>query len=454
MRPRSVSLRVKIGLVFGLTFFGCFAGAAVYLYAHLRTVLIGQNDRTLTDRAALLSERTSVYPLVIPLPAPGEALAIWQTDDSFRRQLYRSPNFPEAVAPSDTERVIEADTLRIAWSVQTLNDESGRVVLAVGQSSRPLQRELTQVGWLLAITLFISVLTSGVTAYVLSGVLLRPLRTVIRRAQTLNVTEQYEPLPVPASGDELQELSETINAMLTRIRRAIDGQQNFFASASHELRTPLSILRAELEVALNNNPGDRERGLLQSQLDELRRLSRLVDDLLLMSQYRAGTLTIRPEPVALDDLTLALVERYQQRLTERSLFLNIQLPDTNEPLTVTADRDKLTNVLVNLLDNAIKYALPNTTVTLQINGTADHVDWSLTNTTTAVLLDPALLTREFYRADTLREGYGLGLWISSQLVRLQGGQLSLHQIGDQFRVRVVLPAPSSQRGYTGLATGS
>lgn len=438
MRPRSVSLRVKIGLVFGLTFFGCFAGAAVYLYAHLRTVLVGQNDRTLTDRATLLSERTSVYPLVIPLPAPGEALAIWQTDDTFRRQLYRSPNFPKTVTPTDTGGVILADTLRIAWSVQTLSDESGRVVLAIGQSNRPLQKELTQVGWLLAITLLVSVLASGITAYVLSGFLLQPLRTVIRRAQTLNVTEQYEPLPVPSSGDELQELSETINGMLTRIRRAIDGQQNFFASASHELRTPLSILRAELEVALNNNPGDRERALLQSQLDELRRLSRLVDDLLLMSQYRAGTLTIRPEPVAVDDLTLALVERYQHRLTERGLFLAIQLPDTTESLTVMADRDKLTNVLINLLDNAIKYALPDTTITLQLAVEADRLIWLLTNTTTAVLLDPALLTREFYQADTLREGYGLGLWISSQLVRLQGGQLTLDQIGDQFRVRVVL----------------
>lgn len=414
----------------------------MYLYAHLRTVLIGQNDRTLTDRATLLSERASVYPLVIPLPATGEALALWQTADGFRRQLYRSPNFPKTVQPTAAGSVITADTLHIGWSVQTLADESGQLVLAIGQSDRPLHSELRQVGWLLAITLFISVLASGVTAYVLSGFLLQPLRMVIRRAQTLNVTEQYEPLPVPSSGDELQELSETINGMLTRIREAIDSQQNFFASASHELRTPLSILRAELEVALNANPGDRERALLQSQLDELRRLSRLVDDLLLMSQYRAGTLTIRPEPVALDDMTLWLAERYQHRLTERSLFLNIQLPDTADALTVQADRDKLTNVLINLLDNAIKYARPDTTLTLLLTLEEEKVEWSLVNTTTAILLDPALLTREFYRADTLREGYGLGLWISSQLVRLQGGQLTLDQTGEQFRVRVMLPKVS------------
>jgi signal transduction histidine kinase len=186
-------------------------------------------------------------------------------------------------------------------------------------------------------------------------------------------------------------------------------------------------------VALREAINDRERSFLHSQLNELRRLSRLVDDLLAMSQLRAGTLQLRPETIDLDDLTLQLAERYQRAINERNLYLAISLDETADEFAVQADLDKLTNVLLNLLDNAVKYAIPGTRLDLALTRQANYVTWTLTNQTTAPIPDPDRLSREFYQADPHHDGYGLGLWISNQVVRLMGGTLRVAGSDGQFR---------------------
>lgn len=436
LRPAR-SIRLKFGLVFGITFFLGFAGAAVYVFNQVRQVLIQQDNRTLTDRASRLAERTSVYPLVIPLPERGEVLALDYTAGNVSKKLYRSPFFPAPNSASGGDSsIVERDTFRLARVVRAADDGYGKLTVVVGRSSNPLNHQLGQIGWLLAITLFMSMTLSGLGAWWLSGWLLRPLRAIIDSARLVNQAEHVTPIPTPNSGDEFQELAETMNDMLARIRQAVDTQHNFFAAASHELRTPLSILRTEIEVAQREAINDRERHFLSSQLTELRRLSRLVDDLLAMSQLRAGTLQLRPERIELDDLTLHLTERYHRAINERNLYLAIQLDEASASLTVLADQDKLTNVLLNLLDNAVKYARPNTQLDLRITTQNDTISWSLTNLTNVPIPDPDRLTREFYQADVRHDGYGLGLWISHQIIRLMGGSLAVSATNDTFRAEV------------------
>lgn len=437
LRPAR-SIRLKIGLVFGATFFLGFTVAAGYVFNRVRLILVEQDNRTLTDRAGRLSERASVYPLVIPLPDRGEVVALWFTSGTFRKRLYQSPHFPADSSLLANGAVVETDTFRLARSVRQADDGYGKLITVVGHSRRPLHRELRGIGVLLLLTLLASIGVSGLSAWWLSGWLLRPLRAIITSAQSVSRAEQTTPIPIPKSGDELQELAETINQMLARIGQAVETQHTFFAAASHELRTPLSILRTEIEVAQREAINDRERGFLHSQLTELRRLSRLVDDLLAMSQLRAGTLQLRPEAIDLDDLTLQLAERYQRAINDRNLYLAIALDDTADELTVWADLDKLTNVLLNLLDNAVKYAIPGTQLDLSLTRQSSQLVWALTNQTTAPIPDPDRLSRQFYQADPRHDGYGLGLWISHQVVRLMGGTLHVSGAEGQFRAVVEL----------------
>ncbi|WP_420152703.1 HAMP domain-containing sensor histidine kinase [Siphonobacter sp.] len=430
------SIRVKMGLVFGLTFFLGFAAAATYVFHEVKKVLIQQENRALMDRATRLSERVSLYPLVIPLPESGEVLALWYTTGDSSRRLYQSPQFPEHLSKTGAATVFQSDTLQLARVNRDAEGDYGNLTTIVGRSNRPLTRQLQNIGWLLISTLLLSMVISGLGAWWLSGWLLRPLQAIIQSARSVNLAGGVTPIPMPRTSDELQELAKTINDMLARIQQAVDTQHNFFAAASHELRTPLSILRTEIEVAQREAINDRERFFLASQLAELRRLSRLVDDLLAMSQLRAGTLQLRPEPIELDDLTLQLTERYHAVLKQRQLYLSVHLDDTAPSFRVGADEDKLTNVLLNLLDNATKYARPQTQVDLRLEVLDENVVWSLTNLTSGPVADPDRLTQEFYQADTRHDGYGLGLWISQQMVRLMQGSFTVTATQDSFRAEI------------------
>ena len=435
------SIRLKIGLVFGITFFLGFAGAASYVFYEVKKVLIQQENRALTDRAARLSERISLYPLVTPLPERGEVVAFWLTTGRLTRQLYQSPKFPVFSTNLQRTTFFALDTLQFTRYVRSTEGGYGTLITVVGHSNRPLVRQLQAIGWLLVSTLVLSVALSGVGAWWLSGWLLRPLKTIITSARLVNLAAAVTPIPTPNSRDELQELADTINDMLARIQQAVDTQHNFFAAASHELRTPLSILRTEIEVAQREAITEREKHFLASQLIELRRLSRLVDDLLAMSQLRAGALVLRPETIQLDDLTLHLVERYHTPINQRHLFLEIQLDSTALSLSVQADQDKLTNVLLNLLDNAVKYAQPNTQLDLCIMAQSEEIIWSITNLSNVPMPDPNRLAHEFYQADNRHDGYGLGLWISHQIVKLMGGTFTVVAANGSFRAEVRFPRP-------------
>ncbi|MDQ1090412.1 HAMP domain-containing sensor histidine kinase [Siphonobacter sp. SORGH_AS_1065] len=430
------SIRLKIGLVFGITFFLGFAGAATYVFYEVKKVLIQQENRSLTDRATRLSERTSLYPLVIPLPDRGEVISLWYTTGGVARRLYQSPTFPASAPNLGSKAVFQSDTFQLARYVRSVEGGYGKLTTVVGHSNQPLAHQLLSIGWLLISSLLLSMILSGLGAWWLSGWLLQPLKTIIKSARSVNLADEVTPIPTPNSNDELQELADTINDMLARIRQAIDTQHNFFAAASHELRTPLSILRTEIEVAQREATQDEDRRFLASQLSELRRLSRLVDDLLAMSQLRAGTLQLRPEPIELDDLTLHLMERYHSSINQRQLYLAIHLDDTTPSFTIQADLDKLTNVLLNLLDNAVKYAQPNTQLDLRISTDNELIIWSITNLTNVPIPDPDRLTREFYQVDSRHDGYGLGLWISHQIIRLMGGSLTLAAKDNTFRAEI------------------
>lgn len=434
------SIRFKIGLVFAGTFFLGFSLAAAYVYVQVKDVLIRQENRILTERAIRLSERTSLYPLVIPLPEQGEVIALWYTAGRFRKKIYQSPNFPDDYPIRSDSVVTQSDTFQLVRYERTPENGYGRLTTVLGHSNRPLVRQLQSIGWLLTGILLLSVLFSGLGAWVFSGLLLRPLKAIIDSARSVNLAEEVTPIPTPDSDDELQELARTINDMLARIRSAADTQHNFFAAASHELRTPLSILRTEIEVAQREVTNERERRFLTSQLTELRRLSRLVDDLLAMSQLHAGTLQLRKEAIELDDLTLRLAERYHGSINQKQLFLAIALDDDAASLTVWADLDKLTNVLLNLLDNAVKYARAGSQLELRIMAGNGSITWRLVNHTDIPVPDPGRLTGSFYQADSRHDGYGLGLWISNQVLRLMGGEFTVSAVSGSFQAEISFPA--------------
>ncbi len=297
--------------------------------------------------------------------------------------------------------------------------------------------------WLLATA--IALCLSGLVGLLLSRAIARPLRRLTAAAGAVAQGHFDQQVPV-RSRDELGRLSQAFNDMTARLRAARQMQIDFVANVSHELRTPLTAIKGMLETLRAGAMDDSEvrDSFLETAESETDRLIRLVNDLLLLSRADSEALNLRREAVDMTGLVRATVERLAPQAEARELALNVAAsPDTP---SVWADPDRVEQVLVNLLDNALKYSRPGGIVTIKVSAGPDQS--ALVQVCDQGMGIPAgelhHIGQRFYRADKARSraegGSGLGLAIAQALVRAHGGRLWLEsQEGQGTVVSFTLP---------------
>ena len=193
---------------------------------------------------------------------------------------------------------------------------------------------------------------------------LAPVAELTEAITRIHERNLREPLPRTGNGDELDRLTEVFNAMLARLDDSFNRIREFTLHASHELKTPLTVLCGETETALRDEslpPAERERAA--SQLDELRRLARIVDGLTLLAKADAGQVALKLEPVRLDELVRDNFADAQ--ILAEPQHIQVELTACEE-ITVRGDRHRLRQLLLNLADNAVKYNQPQGRVTMSL----------------------------------------------------------------------------------------
>ena len=249
------------------------------------------------------------------------------------------------------------------------------------------------------------------------------LTQAVEKIQERNLAEQ---LPRTGNGDELDRLTEVFNAMTARLAGSFQRIREFTLHASHELKTPLTILRGELETALNetpSNPAQKEQ--LTSQIDEIERLTKIVDGLTLLTKADAGQIALKSEPVRLDELVRESVA--DARILAQAHRIEVRLAECDEA-TVEGDRHRLRQLLLNLADNAVKYNRPGGTVhfSLRRDGAFTALKISNTGAGLAPELQPRVFER-FFRGDASHnsavDGCGLGLSIAQWIVTAHHGEI-------------------------------
>ena len=440
-------MRAGIKIKMTLAFSAVFAGLALIFnadnYQHIRSLLVEDNDRYLLARASSLLEKTEVNPAIIPLPDKGNYIRVFYHINDQYRLVFESPGLPGGIQTPIRTGISDTLGMRIAY-IRNIgsNAEDNPAELLLVTSAGPLTDRIQSLIYRLFISSLISVLIAGCVSYLLAGVLLRPLQRIIETARSITSNRLRNLIPVRDTRDELQELTETLNAMFTRIADALRQQQNFFASASHELKTPLAVLRAELELNLNQ-PDIRKdiRQLLRSQLVEIKRLQERVDEFLVISQLKEGTLTLRTKSFDLSTCIIRIFNQLMIFLTAKHLTPSIQFDPEADGYFLDADEDKIGIVLLNLQENAVKYSAPGTTITCRIRKSVGNqtILVEMENSISEEKMDTALLQEAFYRGDTLQRGAGLGLWLCSEIVRLHNGTLTLHSAHHLFIVQVEIP---------------
>jgi len=296
----------------------------------------------------------------------------------------------------------------------------------------------------MAAVLPLAVLLAGSGGWLLARRALRPVDQMTEAARRISAEHLDERVHTTGTGDELDRLAATLNDMLGRLDVTFRQIRQFSADASHELQTPLTILQGELEVALRApRTPDEYRRVLTSALEESKRIARLVEGLLLLSRADAGVLRMDHQAVDLARLVAEVCEQSQVLAKARGVTLDLE-PLT--PVTMQGDPQHLRRLLVNLVDNGLKYTLAGGRVTLALH---QEGVWAVLRVAdTGIGLAPEEQERvfqRFYQAPTAVsrdvEGSGLGLCIARSIVEAHGGTIQVESAaghGSLFTVRLPL----------------
>ena len=242
------------------------------------------------------------------------------------------------------------------------------------------------------------------------------------------------------NGDELDRLTEVFNTMTARLDNSFQRVREFTLHASHELKTPLTILCGEIETALRDESlSQSERERLLSQLDEVRRLSKIVDGLTLLAKADAGQIALKLEPLRLDELVRDNFADAQ--ILAEPNGVKVGLESCGE-ISVRGARHRLRQLLLNLADNAVKYNRPQGRVTMSLRRVENLAEFKIANTGAGI--PPEILPRvfdRFFRGDPAHEstvdGCGLGLSIAQWIVSAHNGTIQIESTPSKITVVTV-----------------
>ncbi len=288
---------------------------------------------------------------------------------------------------------------------------------------------------------------SVVGGFFLAKKSLRPVDEITRTARKITATNLRERIHVNNPEDEIGRLTETLNDMIERLEASFEQVQQFSMDASHELRTPLTIMRGEIELALRGNKKTASyKKTLASLLEEVLRMTSIIEGLILLAKADSGNAKMEKKPTRLDSLVSEIREDADILAEQKKISVSISRLDE---ITVMGDPVRLRQLMLNLVDNAIKYTPEGGQVTLslqRLNG-----DANFTVEDTGIGIPPRDMKRifdRFYRVDKSRsrlpDGLGLGLSISKWVAEAHGGRLLAEsRIGSGSRFTVILPAVSN-----------
>ena len=370
----------------------------------------------------LLTESSGLAPLALHL-TPGEVQA-----------------FRAEPRPFDIET--EYGRLRISNSVRTTADRRA-YLLQVGVSLAPMDATLVRYRDLLLWAVPMALLVATAASWWLSAFALLPLSRVAAAAHEIDVQTLARRLPGRGAGDELDQVVEAFNGTLGRLEHAVGEMRQFSAALAHELRTPLAALRGEIELA-SRRPGasPAQRDGLASQMEEIDRLTRLIDHILTLARAESGQIRLTQGPVNLTDLAASLVEQLEPIAAAKSIDLTCA---GSEAVIVQGDASWLQRLLLNLVDNALKFTRENGRVVVRVTREANAARIDVRDT--GVGLSPAdaqQVFERFFRADPARsssnEGAGLGLSLVQWIAAQHRGTVTVQsRLGEGSTFTVTLP---------------
>ncbi|HJR76692.1 MAG TPA: ATP-binding protein [Nitrospiraceae bacterium] len=459
-------LRVRLTLWYGTALALILLTFSIILYTITERNLRDQVDESLDETAAAAVRSLEVrgfLPLIDEDELMSQFPELARIDKFF--QIFspsgtitlRSPNIRQHEVPLSRHALNVALTGRTIFeSAKYPNEPPLRLVsvpivyrgsllyiVQVGASLESVEATLHHFLIVLLVMTPIALAIALAGGWFLAGRALRPVDSITLAAQRIAGGDLTQRLPPPASSDEIGRLTDTFNNMIARLESSFEQIRKFSSDASHELRTPLTVMKGETELVLR-----RERALadyqavLESNLEEIDRMSRIVDELLFLSRADLGEIKMECEPVHLE----TLVEDIQRQAVLLGQEHNIQvILGQVTPATVMGDELRLRELLLNIVDNAVKYSHPGGTVQIDLTVAGQRAHVAVTDH--GIGFPPDTHKRifdRFYRTDEARahnkKGTGLGLAISAWIAETHKGHIDVRsEVGKGSTFTVILP---------------
>jgi heavy metal sensor kinase len=458
------SLRSRLTILYGLLLTLALAlyagGTSLYFLHNLRQQLDLSLDRDIETVEGLL--RLSSEGHLEIGSDEGEAresdfergylLEVFSADGSL---LYRSNELEGAALgppvhlnanhrhePPQTIRLSNGTRIRVANRIHRVEGQS--LVLRLGVSEEPLWREFWEMVGVLSIGLPIIVLLIGLAGYALAGRALLPVDLMARHAAKISAERLDARLAISNPDDELGHLGQAFNLTLGRLEGSFDQLRRFTADASHELRTPLTAIRSVGEVALQKTGnGPYYRDIIGSMLEEVNRLTRLVESLLTISRADAGQIDLHQAPVNALELVQEAATLLESLAEEKQQNVVVE---GNPSITLWGDRLILRQAVINLLDNAVKYSPVGGSIRVDVCFDVDTVAIEIQDSGPGISVEHREKVFErFYRVDEARTraegGTGLGLSIVKWAVLVNAGSIDLvSEPGEGCTFTIRIPA--------------
>lgn len=463
----NISLRQRIflwyALAISLLIVGLVFAAQRIMVESLRTAL----DERLQERTEVLAKAVVTSPpgtrheayelieLLVEQRLP-YVPAVLRITDSNRAVLATFGDIPDPIIPImdrqlllpeieegrfETVRIRGQEALRL-YTVPVHDPSTGQTIALI-QTGDSLATVITAQGQLWRMALIVGGVGVGVA--LLAGLFIvrrgfRPLDAILNRVQQIERDNLRTGFPEEVRPAELQQLVSSLNSMLHRLDRAFKTREVFVASVSHDLRTPLTALQGQIDVLLMQPSIDAEtKQSLERMAREVRRLVRMTNNLLLNAQLDSKPVFL-PRDVDLTELLDEVIR--EARVLAEGLNLGVSTP---EVVVVPGDYDLLKQMVLNVVDNAMKFTLKGGSVQVSLSRAEDWAILSVSDTGQGIPQKHLTHVMEpFYKADTSRKfkggGVGLGLAIVKQVIGLHGGQLEIHsQEGVGTTVTMRLP---------------
>lgn len=370
-----------------------------------------------------------------PLESSRQMLAIklpW-TEPAERASQTGSPQFETFTLPS---------RLRIRVLNTPVTGMQRHYIMRIGMSLAEVDEDASRLKLFILVLLPLILLAHGVNAWLVTGKELRPLERMTEAARQISPLNLNGRFPVSGTGDDLDQLSITLNATIARLQSAFQRMSEFLRNLSHEIRQPLTVMRAEAEQALRSGGSDENvREMLSSQLEHVQLLARTVSDLMELAQSDADEVKLQCQMEDLSELVQAAVDGMRLKATEH----NIHISGTVQQNVIGQfDAGQVWRLLLNLLDNAIKYNQPNGRVDVNLSAHEGMAILSVSDTGAGIAPEEQqFIFERGYRAPSSRKsasGTGLGLYFVRAIAQAHGGDVEVSSIpGQGSCLRVSLP---------------